>query len=126
MMGKLSSLHLRMLKNPQNLGWLVRRMIPVSYTHLCAYTSLRAIAEIDKPERTSVCILVDKEEIGSVGATGAQSDFFEHVVTKLLDKQVGATLVNLHEALENSADVYKRQLWSSELRITIQYQYLCR
>ncbi len=84
---------------------LDRSMI-LGYGHddkVCAYTSLRAIAEIDKPERTSVCILVDKEEIGSVGATGAHSDFFEHVVTKLLDKQVGATLVNLHEALENSA-----------------------
>ena len=70
---------------------------------VCAYTSLVAMLEVDNVKRTTCCLLVDKEEIGSVGATGAHSDFFEHVVTKLLDKQVGATLVNLHEALENSA-----------------------
>ena len=44
---------------------------------VCAYTSLMAILDIDTPEYTSCCILVDKEEIGSVGATGAQSLFFE-------------------------------------------------
>ena len=39
---------------------------------VCAYTSMRAIMEMEKPKRTSCCILVDKEEIGSVGATGMQ------------------------------------------------------
>ena len=50
----------------------------------CAYTSLKAILDTEDPEFTSCCILVDKEEIGSVGATGAQSLFFENAVAKLL------------------------------------------
>ncbi len=51
----------------------------------CAYTSLMALLEVNEPEFTSCCILVDKEEIGSVGATGAQSRFFENVIAKLLE-----------------------------------------
>lgn len=52
----------------------------------CAYTSLRAITDLNTvPEYTACCILVDKEEIGSVGATGAQSRFFENTVMDLLD-----------------------------------------
>ncbi len=43
---------------------------------VCAYPSFRAMLEVDTPEVTSVCLLVDKEEIGSVGATGMQSRFF--------------------------------------------------
>ena len=42
---------------------------------VCAYTSLMAVLDVQNPEYTSCCILVDKEEIGSVGATGAQSLF---------------------------------------------------
>ena len=53
----------------------------------CAYTSLKAILDIDAQEvaYTSCCILVDKEEIGSVGATGAQSLFFENTIAKLAE-----------------------------------------
>lgn len=51
----------------------------------CAYTSLMAILEVEKPEFTSCCILVDKEEVGSIGATGAQSRFFENAIAKLLE-----------------------------------------
>ena len=40
---------------------------------VCAYTSLLALLEMEAPKRTSCCLLVDKEEIGSVGATGMQS-----------------------------------------------------
>ena len=47
---------------------------------VCAYPSFEAILNMDKPERTSVCLLVDKEEIGSVGATGMQSRCFENAV----------------------------------------------
>ena len=59
---------------------------------ICAYTSLRAILDVKKPARTSCCILVDKEEIGSVGATGMHSRFFEYTVLKLLSlsRQEGA------------------------------------
>ena len=52
---------------------------------VCAYTSLLAFLEMDAPKRTSCCLLVDKEEIGSVGATGMQSHFFENSVAELLD-----------------------------------------
>lgn len=49
----------------------------------CAYSSLRAILDVKDVDYTACCILVDKEEIGSVGATGSQSVFFENVVAKL-------------------------------------------
>ena len=51
----------------------------------CAYTSLMALIDSKTSEYTSCCILVDKEEIGSVGATGAQSRFFENAIAKLLE-----------------------------------------
>ena len=51
----------------------------------CAYTSLMALLEVKEAEYTSCCILVDKEEIGSVGATGAQSRFFENAIAKLIE-----------------------------------------
>lgn len=50
----------------------------------CAYPSLKAVMDIKDPEYTACCILVDKEEIGSVGATGAQSLFFENLIAKVL------------------------------------------
>ena len=50
----------------------------------CAYTSLRAMLEVEDTERTACCLLVDKEEIGSVGATGMESRFFENTVAELL------------------------------------------
>ena len=50
----------------------------------CAYTSLVALLDTKKVNKTACCILVDKEEIGSVGATGAQSLFFENAIAKLL------------------------------------------
>ena len=49
----------------------------------CAYTSLVALLDTKKVKNTACCILVDKEEIGSVGATGAQSVFFENAIAKL-------------------------------------------
>ncbi len=50
---------------------------------VCAFTSLFAMLDVEKPKRTACCILVDKEEIGSVGATGMQSRFFENVVAEV-------------------------------------------
>ena len=52
---------------------------------VCAYASYKAMLEVEAPERTTCCILVDKEEIGSVGATGMQSKFFENSVAELMD-----------------------------------------
>ena len=50
----------------------------------CAYTSLLALLDTKEVKKTACCILVDKEEIGSVGATGAHSLFFENAIAKLL------------------------------------------
>ena len=69
----------------------------------CAYTSLMALLDVEKPEVTSCCILVDKEEIGSVGATGAHSLFFENTIAKLLSLLgVGHPVYNARLVLENS------------------------
>lgn len=65
---------------------LDRSMI-MGYGHddrVCAYPSFEAMLQIDVPERTSVCLLVDKEEIGSVGATGMHSRFFENTTAEIL------------------------------------------
>lgn len=51
---------------------------------VCAFTSLLAMLETKDVKRTACCILVDKEEIGSVGATGMQSMFFENTVAEIL------------------------------------------
>ncbi len=63
------------------------RSMIMGYGHddrVCAYPSYAAIAEMEVPEYTSACLLVDKEEIGSVGATGMQSKFFENTVAELI------------------------------------------
>ena len=69
----------------------------------CAYSSLRAILDIAAPEYTACCILVDKEEIGSVGATGAASVFFENTVARLF-MLLGDShpLFSVRECFENS------------------------
>lgn len=64
------------------------RSMVIGYGHddrVCAYTSLMAILDIEKPERTSCCILVDKEEVGSQGASGMQSKWFENTVAELIN-----------------------------------------
>ncbi len=53
---------------------------------VCAYTSLIATMNVEHPQKTTCCLLVDKEEIGSVGATGMKSRFFENTVAELLDR----------------------------------------
>ena len=83
---------------------LDRSMI-AGYGHddkVCAYTSLRAILETEKPERTSCCILVDKEEIGSVGATGAQSRYFENLIAEVMNLKGEYNELALRRALTNS------------------------
>ena len=56
---------------------------------VCAYTSLEALLNLNNPKRTSICILADKEEIGSMGNTGMYSQTFEYFIDELLDKTVG-------------------------------------
>lgn len=53
---------------------------------VCSYTGLRALLDINIPQYTAVTLLVDKEEIGSMGATGMQSRFFENFVAEMTDK----------------------------------------
>lgn len=69
---------------------------------ICAYTSLKAMLDVEKVKRTSCCILVDKEEIGSVGATGMHSRFFENAVAELFEKLGGFTEMKLRRALAHS------------------------
>lgn len=69
---------------------------------VCAYTSLVAMLEVDKVKRTTCCLLVDKEEIGSVGATGMQSRFFENAVAEILTLMGKPNSVNVRRTLENS------------------------
>lgn len=82
------------------------RSMVAGYGHddrCCAYTSLVALADMDKVEYTACCILVDKEEIGSVGATGAQSLFFENTIAKLGGLMgVGHPVWLARMAMENS------------------------
>ena len=69
---------------------------------VCAYTSLIAMLEVEQVARTSVCLLVDKEEIGSVGATGMQSVFFENTVAEVLDRLGCYSELVLRRSLKNS------------------------
>ena len=69
---------------------------------VCAYGALAAILAIEDPDRTACCLLVDKEEIGSVGATGMKSRFFENVVAELMDQAGEYSELKLRRALANS------------------------
>ena len=69
---------------------------------VCAYTSLVAMLEVDKVATTSCCILVDKEEIGSVGATGMKSRFFENSVAEVIDRLTDYSDIKLRRTLANS------------------------
>ena len=69
---------------------------------VCAFTSLRAMLETKKTRRTACCLLVDKEEIGSVGATGMQSRFFENTLAELMETLGEKGELRLRRALANS------------------------
>ena len=69
---------------------------------VCAFTSLFAILDTPQVTRTGCCILVDKEEIGSVGATGMHSRFFENVVAELVAMTDGESELKVRRALQNS------------------------
>lgn len=83
---------------------LDRSMI-ISYgqdDRVCAFTSLFAMLDVENTVRTTCCLLVDKEEIGSVGATGMQSRFFENVVAELVALNEGESELKTRRALQNS------------------------
>lgn len=69
---------------------------------VCAYTSLVAMMETEQVKRTACCLLVDKEEIGSVGATGMQSHFFENTVAEILNATGSYNDLMLRRTLANS------------------------
>lgn len=69
---------------------------------VCAFTSLRAMLDVKKTERTVCCILVDKEEIGSVGATGMRSHFFENAVAELMNLTGEYSELNVRRCLSRS------------------------
>ena len=69
---------------------------------VCAYTSLTALLTVVNPKKTAICLLADKEEIGSMGNTGMSSRIFEYFLAQLLDKTVGNKPGLLDEALKSS------------------------
>ena len=81
------------------------RSMIMGYGHddrVCAYPSFAAMLNVEIPERTSACLLVDKEEIGSVGATGMQSRFFENMTAEVMNACGNYSDLALRRCLENS------------------------
>lgn len=71
---------------------------------VCAYTSLKAIFEIENPEKSAICLFVDKEETGSDGNTGMLSDFFRIAVAEMIEKQKGrCDYLDLCRVITNSS-----------------------
>lgn len=69
---------------------------------VCAYTSAAAIFDMPSVKRTACCLLVDKEEIGSVGATGMQSKFFENIVAEIMNAMGSYSELDLKRCLAGS------------------------
>ncbi len=83
----------------------IDRSMVMGYGHddrVCAYPSFAAILEAGMCSKTSVCLMVDKEEIGSVGATGMQSSFFSYMVAELLHSMGGYDQIKFNRAMSNS------------------------
>lgn len=87
----------------RDLG-LDRSMI-IGYGHddrICAYTSLRALLDVEVTDRTLCCLLVDKEEVGSNGASGMHSKFFENTVAEIINLTTVYDDLKLRRSLANS------------------------
>ena len=81
------------------------RSMVAGYGHddrVCAYTSLRAVLDSEAQEFTTCAVLVDKEEVGSIGATGAQSKWFENVIAELINLTTDYSELKVRHALENT------------------------
>ena len=93
---------------PRDVG--LDRALVAAYGHddrVCAYAGLAALIDVARakaaPARTCAVVLCDKEEIGSVGASGMESSFFENTVAELLDREGGgARDIDVRRALEAS------------------------
>lgn len=71
---------------------------------VCAFTALESILNTENPQKTAICLLVDKEEIGSVGNTGMLSSFFEMTLAEMLEKEKGQCgITELNKLIRNSA-----------------------
>ena len=83
----------------------IDRSMIMGYGHddrVCAYTSLMAMLEVETCDKTCVCLLVDKEEVGSIGATGMQSKFFENSVAEVMNLCGNYSELGVRRALKNS------------------------
>ena len=83
----------------------IDRSMVMAYGHddrVCAYTSFDAMMEIKECSRTCVTLLVDKEEVGSIGATGMHSKFFENSVAEVINLLGGYSQISIRRALTNS------------------------
>ena len=69
---------------------------------VCAYPSVQALVNLENPEKTCVCLLADKEEIGSVGATGMTSNFFENTIADIISLKEEFSYLTLRHCLSNS------------------------
>ena len=81
------------------------RSMIMGYGHddrVCAYTSLMALLDSETGERTNVVLLTDKEEVGSIGATGAESHFFENSVAELMNALEDYSELKLRRCLSHS------------------------
>ena len=83
----------------------IDRSMIMGYGHddkVCAYPSLAALLNADNLDKTGVCVLVDKEEIGSVGATGMHSRFFENMTAEVMERMGQYSELKLRRALTAS------------------------
>ena len=81
------------------------RAMVAAYGHddkVCSFTGVEAILEVENPSRTAVALIVDKEEIGSTGATGMESYFFENLLGQIFALEGENALLNARMALQNS------------------------
>ena len=81
------------------------RSMVMGYGHddrVCAYTSFEALLQIKETDKTCVALLVDKEEIGSVGATGMHSRFFENALAEVMDRAGDYSELKVRRCLQNS------------------------
>lgn len=105
--------------NARNFG-LDNSMI-MAYGHddrVCAYTGLKALFEIENPKQTAVNILVDKEEIGSVGATGMHSKFFENILAEIMNLRGEYSELGMRRCLAKS------NMLSSDVTAAVDPNYL--
>lgn len=105
--------------NARNFG-LDNSMI-MAYGHddrVCAYTGLQALFEIENPKQTAVNILVDKEEIGSVGATGMHSKFFENILAEIMNLRGEYSELGMRRCLARS------NMLSSDVTAAVDPNYL--